>query len=107
MKTWCHRWQTAAPAGRLGQWHPGRAVTPRPTEGEGGWLIYGREELRVSPSGAGGELPWRWANKAPATAGSDAAPVAKSGAGGEKGQLPRGDGEREGDTSRAGQEFGL
>lgn len=70
-------------------------MTPRPTEGEGGWLIYGREELRVSPSGAGGELPWRWANKAPATAGSDAAPVAKSGAGGEKGQLPRGDGERE------------
>lgn len=100
----CHRWQTAAPAGRLGQRHPGRAVSPCPSQEEGGWLIYGREEPGVSPSGAGGELPWRWANKASAAAGSAAAPVAESG---EKGQLPRGDGDREGDTSRAGQEFAL
>lgn len=70
---------------QLGAWHPGPAVTPCPSGDGGGWLIYGREEPGVSPSGAGGELPWRWANKAPAAAGSDAAPVAESGRVGRRG----------------------
>lgn len=76
---------SSSPGWRLGQWHPGPAVTPRPSRDEGGWLIDGREDPGVSPSGAGGELPWRWANKAPAAAGSDAAPVAKSGRVGRRG----------------------
>lgn len=85
------------------EWDSGTGASPDPAAEPGaadGW----RGEPGVSRSGSEASCHGDGLIKH-RSRGSDAAPAAP--AGGEKGQLPCGDGEPEGDTRRVGQEFGL